>query len=75
MIARALRPDDVILWPESDELWWVKASRPADPNDALDGPWRLAVEQLTGLPNDGSRLLRVEDVAPEDEFPLKEWDW
>jgi len=75
MIARALRPDDVILWPESREWWWVKASRPVDPNDALDGPWRLAVEQLTGLPNDGSRLLRVEDVAPEDEFPLKEWDW
>lgn len=74
MIARALRPDDVILWPDSDELWWVKTSRPADLGDAVDGLWRLGAEQLTGLPGDGSRALRAEDVGPEDDFPLIGWD-
>lgn len=74
MIARALRPDDVILWPPSPEWWWVKASRPADPADALDGPWQLAVEQLTGLWSPDSRVFQVEDVDPDADFPLIGWD-
>ena len=74
MIARALRPDDVILWPESDEWWWVKASRPADPDDVLDGPWRVAAEQLTGLQAQDPQVIRAEDVDPEDDFPLIGWD-
>lgn len=73
MIARALRPDDVILWPGNSEWWWVKASRPADPNDAVDGLWRLGVEQMTGLESGDPQVIRAEDVDPEDDFPLIGW--
>lgn len=74
MIARALRPDDVILWPGDDQWWWVRTSRPADPNDTLDGAWRLGVEQMTGLESTDPRVIRAEDVHPDANFPLIGWD-
>ena len=73
MIARALRPDDVIVWPDSGEQFWVTASHPVDPDNVLDGDWRLITERLVGIPA-GDRYIRAENVRPDDEFLLVGWD-
>lgn len=73
MIARCLRPDDVILWLPDPQWWWVKTSRTVDPDDSVDGPWRLITEQLTGMAP-GLVRIRAEDVHPERDFPLVEVD-